>query len=291
MTSILITTRNRVDELRRTLLVLQSLDPPPHEILITADGCSDDTAAVVRALAPSAILIENPASIGSVASRDAMLRRATGDLALMLDDDSHPEQPDCLATLDTLFAARPRLAVATFPQRTDEYPATLTQSDFGLEKPVRSFANSGACLRVATYRALPGFEPMFGHMYEEPDYALQCIAAGWDICFIPDITIRHHWTPNQRSEIRNHHRHARNELWSTLIRCPFPLVLALIPYRILSQARYAATRGPAWLVREPAWWLHALAGCPRAIRKRNPVTRTQYRRWLRGATSVVRSRS
>jgi len=280
MTSILITTRNRAPDLRRTLQVLQSLDPTPREILITADGCTDDTAAVVREIAPSAILIENPAPFGSVASRHAMLMRTSGDLALMLDDDSYPEQADCLATLEHLFQAHPRLAVATFPQRTDEYPDSLTQSDFGPEQNVRSFANSGACLRLAAYRSLPGFEPMFFHMYEEPDYALQCIAAGWEIRFFPEITIRHHWTPNQRSEIRNHHRHARNELWSTLIRCPLPLALGVIGYRILSQARYAATRGPAWLVREPIWWAQALTGIPHALRKRSPVPLSAYRHWL-----------
>ena len=280
MTSILITTRNRAAELRRTLRALSSLDPPPHEILITADGCTDDTSAIVRELAPSSTLIENPAPLGSVASRHAMLMRATGDLALMLDDDSYPEQSDCLATLEHLFQDHPLLAVASFPQRTDEYPDTLQQSDFGPEKPVRSFANSGACLRVATYRSLPGFEPMFFHMYEEPDYALQCIAAGWEIRYFPEITIRHHWTPSQRSEIRNHHRHARNELWGALIRCPLPLAPAIILYRIFSQARYAATRGPAWLIREPAWWLHALAGLHSILIKRNPVPLAAYRRWL-----------
>lgn len=280
MISVIITTRNRSAELRRTLQVLKSLDPPPHEIIITADGCTDDTAAIVREIAPAAILIENPASLGSVASRHAMLRRATGNLALMLDDDSHPEQTDCLATLENLFAAQPRLAVATFPQRTDEYPETLNQSDFGPEKPVRSFTNSGSCLRVSAYRSLPGFEPMFFHMYEEPDYALQCIAAGWDVRFIPAITVRHYWTPNRRSEIRNHHRHARNELWSALIRCPLPLALAVIPYRVLSQARYAATRGLSWIIREPAWWLQSLSGIPQALRKRNPVTSAHYRQWL-----------
>ncbi len=281
MISILITTRNRANDLRRTLLALQSLDPPPWEILITADGCTDDTSAVVRELAARAILIENPVPIGSVASRDAMLRKTSGDLALMLDDDSYPELPGSLAALASLFAANPRLGVATFPQRTDEYPASLTQGDFGRERPVRSFANSGACLRLATYRVLPGFEPMFFHMYEEPDYALQCIAAGWEVRFFPAITVRHHWTPNQRSEIKNHQLHARNELWSTVMRCPLPLVIPIIFYRILSQARYAASRGPAWLLREPVWWMKALAGIPTALRRRNPVTLASYREWLK----------
>jgi hypothetical protein len=31
-------------------------------------------------------------------------------------------------------------------------------------------------------------------MYEEPDYALQCVAAGYDVLFSPIITIRHHYS-------------------------------------------------------------------------------------------------
>ena len=49
--------------------------------------------------------------------------------------------------------------------------------DFGPERPTRFFANSGAVLRRSAYLQLPGFEPSFFHMYEEPDYALQCVAA------------------------------------------------------------------------------------------------------------------
>jgi GT2 family glycosyltransferase len=203
-----------------------------------------------------------------------------GDLVLALDDDSYPEQADCLALLSEMFASNERLAIATFPQRSDEYPASLTQEDFGPARPIRSFPNSGACLRVSTYRQLAGFEPMFFHMYEEPDYALQCVANGWEVRYFPEITIRHHWTSNQRSEIRNHHRHARNELWSTLMRCPFPQALGVMAYRMLSQARFAAGRGIGWLVREPVWWFDALRGIPQALRRRRPVTWQGYRKWL-----------
>jgi GT2 family glycosyltransferase len=209
-----------------------------------------------------------------------MMREARGELVLAIDDDSYPEQSDCLATLARMFEENPQLAIATFPQRTDEYPATLEQTHFGAERAVRAFPNSGACLRVAAYRSLPGFEPMFFHMYEEPDYALQCVANGWDVRYFTQLTIRHHWTPNQRSEIRNHHRHARNELWSTLMRCPFPQAMGMILYRIVSQARFAAGRGIGWLLREPLWWIDAARGIQDAWRRRAPVSWAGYRKWL-----------
>ena len=182
------------------------------------------------------------------------MREARGDLVLALDDDSYPEQLDCIARIVPFFEQRPKLAVLHFPQRTDEYPETLAQTDFGSEHLTRSFANSGAVLRRSTYLQLPGFESRFFHMYEEPDYALQCVAAGYDVLFSPVITIRHHYSGQARDEIRIHHRHARNEFWSTLMRCPFPFAVGIVAWRVFSQFRYACKRGWYWVVREPVWW-------------------------------------
>ena len=282
----MITTRNRVRDLRRTLEVLQELNPPPMEILITADGCTDETVEMLKleklkSETGNLKVIINEEGQGSVASRDRMMREARGDLVLALDDDSYPEQLNCLQLLASIFHLRPGLAIATFPQRTDEYPETLTQSDFGPERPVRSFPNSGAVLRRSTYLTLPGFEPKFFHMYEEPDYALQCVGAGQEVWYLPVITIRHHYSGATRSELRNHHRHSRNEFWSVALRCPFPQCLGLAAYRIFSQFRYACKRGIVWAVREPTWWWHALGGIPYCLSKRRPIPWVRYQAWLR----------
>jgi GT2 family glycosyltransferase len=279
--SVMITTKNRVRDLRQTCRILGQLNPPPLEVLITADDCTDETVGVVRSEVPNARLIVNSQHKGSVVSRDRMLRVARGDLVLALDDDSYPEQLDCLAHIILRFEQCPRLAVLNFPQRTNEYPETLTQTDFGPEHPTRSVANSGAVLRRSFYLQLPGFESRFFHMYEEPDYALQCIAAGYEVLFSPVVTIRHHYSGQVRSEMRNHHRHARNEFWSVVLRCPLPYVVPVALYRALSQFRYACRRGFGWIIREPAWWWQAMAGVPYCLRKRRPVAWSGYKRWLR----------
>ena len=278
--SVMITTRGRLDELRRTCRVLQNLTPQPLEVLITMDGCTSDAVEAVKTELPGGRLFVNQVGLGSVASRDRMMREARGDLVLALDDDSYPEQLDCISRIVPFFEQRLRLAVLNFPQRTDEYSETLIQTDFGSEHLTRSFADSGAALRRATYLELPGFESRFYHMYEEPDYGLQCVAAGYDVLFCPIITIRHHYSGHARDEIRIHHRHARNEFWSSLMRCPFPFALGVLGWRAASQFRYACRRGWSWVVREPRWWAQAVAGIPYFIRKRKPVSWAAYKRWL-----------
>src|SRR5215472_7314528 len=163
--SVMITTRNRIGDLRETCRALQQLNPPPLQMLITMDGCADDTAGAMKAEFPEARLFVNPVALGSVPSRDRMMREAQGDLVLALDDDSYPEQLDCMARIVPFFERRPKLAVLHFQQRTDEYPVTLVPANFGSEEYLtRSFANSGAVLKRAIYLQLPGFESRFFHM-------------------------------------------------------------------------------------------------------------------------------
>jgi GT2 family glycosyltransferase len=172
--------------------------------------------------------------------------------------------------------------VAYFPQRTDEYPETLGQTDFGPARATRSFANSGACLRRDVYLQLPGFEHKFFHMFEEPDYAIQCVGAGYQVLFTPIITIRHHYSPTSRSLLRGHRQHARNEFWSTFIRCPLPQSVFIAAYRMFSQARFITRQqGLKGLVLEPLWWLQALTGLPYCWGKRKPLPWSRYREWLR----------
>ena len=278
--SVMITTRNRAESLARTLTVLDFLNPKPLEILVTVDGSSDGTVEEILQKHPEVILYVNSVNKGSISSRHGMMMMARADLVLALDDDSYPEERDCMATLGAIFKERPNLAVATFSQKTDEYPETLSKTDFGAERSVRSFTSSGACLRVAAYRSLDGFQERFFHMYEEPDYALQCVAANWDIRFFPQITIRHHWVADSRSELRNHHRHARNEFWSTAMRCPMPYMPFILLARVYTQACFAAGRGATWLITEPKWWGMALAGIKSVLEKRKPLDWQVYKRWL-----------
>lgn len=278
--AVTIATHNRLSELQRTCAALRRLQPPPDELWICADGCTDGTAAWVRTAMPEARLIEHPRSLHSIRSRDEMARATQAEIIAVLDDDSYPLTPDFVSRAKAHFAARPTCAVLSFPQQTDEFPDTLGRTAFGPSLRVGSFVNAASAIRRATYIELGGLPLEFEHMGDEPDYALRCIAAGWDVIHVTDIVVRHHWSAMMRNEIRNHHRHARNEAWSILLRCPAPWWPLLIIRRAAGQFAYALKRGPTWLAQEPRWWWGALRKVPAIWGRRAPVDWRGYRRWL-----------
>jgi GT2 family glycosyltransferase len=259
--AIVITTRNRLADLRHTLDVLGRLDPPADEIVVCADGCTDGTAEFVRSQ-PDVRLIVNDSGRGSIASRDAMIRQISSDIILSFDDDSQPIEGDFIKRVRGLFEGNPRLAVAAFPQLSDEFPDSLTREDFGPSFFIGSYASSSAAIRRAAYIEVGGYAPLFYHVYEEPDFALRCTAAGWQVKCETSLHVRHHYSGLQRNEMRVHHYQARNELWSVAMRCPSPYIFVVGLFRFARQLNYARKRGLSWLVQEPRWWMSFVTGLP-----------------------------
>lgn len=285
--AVCIATHNRRDDLARTLTALRRLDPPPDEIVIAADGCTDGTADLLRREYRDVRVIKHATARGSIPSRNELAAACRSEILLSLDDDSYPLESNFVARVRDVFSKHPRLAVASFPQRSDEFPETLNAPDFGPTTFTGSFANSGAAIRRAAFEELGGYPGFFFHAYEEPDFALRCVAAGWQVRHETSLTVRHHFTGAQRNEIRTHHRHARNEIWSVLLRCPAPQLFGVLLFRVFRQAGYAARRGLAWLVREPAWWCACLGGMPECFRHRQPLPWPLYLAWMRLARTPL----
>ena len=287
--AVTITTHNRRAELARTLDQLARLNPAPDAILVCADGCQDDTVEFLRTRYPEIHLIIHETARGSIPSRNELAASADCDVFISLDDDSYPLDPDFVQKVRDLFAGQPQLAVAAFAQRSDEFPESLTSSDLGCAEFTGSFANSGAAIRREVFHRLNGYPNFFFHAYEEPDFALRCVASGWQVRFEPSLVVRHHFTASQRNEIRTHQRHARNECWSVLLRCPAVLIPFVCGFRMLRQLRYAASRGSSWVLREPSWWSQAIAGIPRCLAERKPVSWRRYWRWMNLVRHPLRS--
>jgi len=237
---------------------------------------------MVRNEFPGCTLIENEAAQGSVFSRDRLLRLAQGDIVMSLDDDSYPVDRDFLSRLAEAFEFHPEAAVITFMELRGENatpagPAmNLSQGQY-----VAAYPNCAAAMRRSLYGSSAKFPLFFKHMYEEPDYALQCYASGFGVWFEPTLRVRHYLTASRREPLSRHHLHARNELWSVWLRCPWPWLPLMAAYRIFRQLIFAVSQGFDWAIREPIWWGMAMDGWRNIIKNRRPIPSRVYRAWLR----------
>lgn len=280
-----IVTRNRAPVLERTLRELERLDPPPDEVLVYTDACTDDTSTMLARRFPSVRVFSDDVPRGSIHGRDRILREAASEIVLSLDDDSHPIERNFIARLRALHVEHPQAAVFAFPQVTEEFPETLSgdvTSKSSIRQNVATFSDSGAAYRREAYLKLPGFVPEFVHAYEEPDYALQCLASGWQVLMEPSLRVRHYYTEMNRHPLRTHLFHCRNEVWSVLLRAPWLLAPPMILFRVLRQLQNAARQGGwAWIKKQPGWWWEAFRGAGVILRRRHAVSFEAYGRWLR----------
>lgn len=286
--SVMIATRDRCHDLRMTCQKVRELRPLPLELLIWSDGCVDGTAAMVRKEFPEFHLIENPRPMGSICGRDHMLRIARGEVVLSLDDDSYPMQTDFLAGLERVMAEHPEAAVIVFHEVRDGIKfSSARQTGTSPGHYVSAYANCAAAMRREFYLKQPGFAAFFRHMYEEPDYALQCYAAGASVWYEPSLAVRHRESAMNRVPLTRHHLNACNEMWSVWLRCPWPWLALLTIYRVVRQFVYACSEGRRWAFSEPSWWISALKGLPECARMRRPVQWKAYRRWMRLARRPI----
>lgn len=88
--SVVIATFNRADALLRTLRALesQSTEMNDFEVIVVADGCTDDTVARLGSYKPAyRLTVVEQGNSGPALARNAGAHKATGALLLFLDDD------------------------------------------------------------------------------------------------------------------------------------------------------------------------------------------------------------
>jgi GT2 family glycosyltransferase len=279
--TIVIASHNRSDDLCRTLEKLHSLEPKPLEIIVILDGCTDGSKEKVAAKFPEISIMENLVKRGSVPSRDTAFRLAKGDIIVSLDDDSYPLQTDFIALVADLAADHPEAGIFAFREIRSEWPKShepLDHEDIG--HYVSSFANCAGAIRRSLYGDFITYPRFFSHAYEEPDSCLQSYSKGYGVWYEPSILIFHLASPVERDVIGFHHRHARNEFWSVILRCPLPYCLWVAPYRVVRQFVYAASNGWAWVRKEPHWWASAATGIGQCMKQRRPVPWKIYWNWM-----------
>lgn len=250
MLSVLIVSFNRREALARTLEHVRACSP--HEVIVADNGSADGTPDMLRAEFPWVRLLQMEGNLGVEAFNRAA-RAASGDVLLILDDDSWPE-PEGLAGAMSRLEGDPDLGgVALLPRHpaTDasEWPfAASSQRGW----PVMGCGN---LVRASAWAKVGGYEPRFFLYRNDVDLAMKLLGAGFGVAFNPAWIVRHDSPGAAVKGERWLHLATRNWLWLA---------------RRHGRGRHRVigmTLGPLWSLRQAGWSLARVRCVLRGVRE------------------------
>ncbi|MBB6121898.1 glycosyltransferase family 2 protein [Nocardiopsis algeriensis] len=223
--TVVVATRNRAEELCRTLGRLGGLEPRPP-VVVVDNGSTDGTAEAVRTRFPWVRLVRQEHNTGCVARNTGAALARTPYVAFC-DDDSWWAPGSLEAAADALDAC-PRLALVAAsvlvgseerPDPVNEQMARSPLSDGGRPGPrVLGFLACAAVLRRSAFEQAGGFEPLLFFAGEEELLALDLAARGWELRHLPRAVVHHHPSEARPPDLWRRSLQERNALLTAWLR-------------------------------------------------------------------------
>ena len=214
---------NRREQVLRTL--------PHHSAptILVDNGSTDHTTQAVAETLPDVAVIRLDTNHGAQA-RNFGVALATTPYVAFADDDSW-WAPGSLERAAHILDGHPRVAVLAsrilVGEHQQEDPLCLTLAESPLPggdglpgRRILGFACCGAVVRRTAFLQAGGFDPVVFFMGEETRLALDLAAAGWELCYVPELVAHHHPSP-ARDRPARHRLVVRNELLTAVMRRPW----------------------------------------------------------------------
>jgi GT2 family glycosyltransferase len=259
--TIVIITRDRPAELRKTLLRLAAL--PERPAIIVVDNGSSDPVSVPEGEIRAIRLDRNAGAAG----RNVGVARASTPYVAFCDDDSC-WAPAALTRAAKLFERHPKLGLIAArvlvgaDERLDPICREMEESplphDAQLPGPgVLGFMACGAVVRRSVFLEAGGFHERFGVGGEEQLVAIDLARRGWQLAYCDDV-LAHHYPAAGGDRPGRQARLVRNNLWTAWLRYQARDALGATEEAVKrafrsSAARAgltAATLGMPWVLRE-----------------------------------------
>ncbi len=278
--SVVILTYNRQACLRHVLSDLATLRYPSIEVIVV-DNNSEIPATVLQSEFPNFKFLKSNANIGT-AARNIGFMQASGEYIVSLDDDLYGLTDQSLEALYRYFQD-PKLGAVCF-KVIEEATGTLT--NWVHHRPAEVFENrsfptyeitEGAVAFRKEAVARAGYYPeTFFISHEGPDLAFRILDLGYEIVYVPDVSVVHSYSPHGRASWRNYYYDTRNTFWLVFRNCPFGFGSRLLIRQTGAMFIYSCRDGFF------RWWLKGvydgLLGLPEAIQHRRKMGRETMKR-------------
>jgi GT2 family glycosyltransferase len=276
--SVVMVTYNSAAAVRATLPALVPQLRPGDELVVVDNRSSDETPAVVRRLAPDAVVVESPGNLGFAAGANAGARAAGGELLVILNPDAVPAPGFLEAIRDpagdwTAWMGLVRAGDGVNSSGGIVHFTGIAWAGQAAPSDTREVAFlSGACLAIprATFLAAGAFsEPYF--MYQEDvDLSLRLRLTGERLGVEPAAVVDHDY---EFAKGPDKWRRLERNRWATLIRCyPGRLLVLLAPALTATElALLVVAAAGGWLPQKLAAARDTARSLPRLLRERRAI--------------------
>jgi GT2 family glycosyltransferase len=281
-----VTTKNRPELLRGCLASLAVAADLIAEIIVVDDTSETPIDEPLRAVPPALSarlrVIRLPDHEGYIVGRNRIMREATSDYVLLLDDDAQLLDAGSIRAGLGVMEADDRVAAVAFAMANADgspWHAQMQASPAAYACYVPSFIGFAHLLRRRVFLDLNGYRESFVFYGEEKDYCRRLLSSGFSVVYLPAARIAHLPLPAGRSATRYLRYVSRNDCLCTLYNDPFTLLPVTLPMRLI--AYFRMRRG--WKIDDPGgfWWLlrEVIAVIPSVVRDRTPMRFADLRRW------------
>lgn len=281
--SILITTKNRLVDLKETLShLIYLIKDDDVEFIICDDGSTDDTSKFIESNYKTIKLIKNAKNKGLIFSRNRLLNLTKAKYAITLDDDAHIVSQNPLTKITAFFEANKNCAVVAF--RIFWSKNSLNKIECTL-KPMRvkGFIGCGHVWRMEAWRDIPNYPSWFVFYGEEEFASYQLHKKDWEVWFVPDVLVHHRVDVKSRKQDKDYiirlRRSLRSGWYLYMLFYPLKLIPKKIGYTLWMQLKLKVFKGDfkAFIAILGAVF-DLIINMPKLFFKRNALTNLQYKK-------------
>jgi GT2 family glycosyltransferase len=282
-----ITTRNRPLSLLRCLSSLELLVDVIADVIVVDDS-SDLPVADLLELPPSIAartrVVTQTGSEGNIVARNTIMRLATSEYVLLLDDDAYLLDAGGLKEALAIMENHPEVAAIGCAQAEADgrpWPASMQAAPVSHRCRVAAFIGFAHLLRRRAFHEVGGYREELHFYGEEKSLCARFLKAGYQVVYMPDVLVAHVPDPSGRNRERYLRYVIRNDCLFALHYLPWPVACVHLPVRL---ARYFQMKrghlrsdplGFLWIVSELARAL------PAVFSTRTPMTWADLACWRR----------
>lgn len=282
--SILITTKNRLEDLKVTLhhlnplLLLESV-----ECVVYDDASIDGTFDYLKDNFPNLILFKNEKSLGLIHNRNVLLNNCSGDFAISLDDDAHFLSENVIENIVNYFENHSKcgvIACRIFWGKTS--PISIVTNE--ISQRVKGFVGCGHVWNMKSWRDIPNYPEWFVFYGEEEFASYQLFKKDWEVHYVPEILVQHRVEVKARKKdsdyAQRQRRNFRAGWYLYLLFHPWTIIPKKLAYTLWIQIKTKVLKGDGRATKGLLLaLLDVFINFPRLLKESNRFTTKEYKKY------------